>query len=122
MEFETRRQMTLTAIALKRFELRYGHLPVNLRELVPDFLVGLPRDYMTDQPLRYRLKDDGMFVLYSVGEDGRDDGGIPMPGQSSGPLNLYVLKLWEGADAVWPVAATPEEIEAYESKIYGRKR
>ena len=118
MEFETRRQMTLTAIALKRFELRYGHLPVNQRELVPDFLPGLPRDYMTDQPLRYRLKDDGMFVLYSVGVDGHDDGGIPTPGQSSGPLNLYVLKLWEGVDAVWPVAATPEEIEEQELKWY----
>ena len=25
--------------------------------------------------LRYRLKDDGRFLLYSVGCDGKDDGG-----------------------------------------------
>lgn len=115
MQFETRRQMTLTAIALKRFEIRHDHLPDNLSELVPEFLAELPRDYMTDQPLRYRLKVDGNFILYSVGNDGRDDGGNPMS-RPSGSVNVFAIQLWEGADAVWPTAATPEEIKAQELK------
>ena len=109
MQFETRRQMTLTAIALKRFELRHGRLPADLRELVPGFLTGLPRDYMADQPLRYHLNADGTFTLYSVGENGHDDGGNPTRSRSPEFLNPFVLQLWDGRDAVWPQPATTED-------------
>lgn len=100
MQFETRRQMTLTAIALKRFGLQHGRLPADLRELVPEFLTELPRDYMTDQPLRYHLGADGTFRLYSVGNDGRDDGGDPRPTQGK-----RLITIWDGRDAVWPQPA-----------------
>ena len=101
MQFETRRQMTLTAIALKRFELRNGHLPADLRELVPGFLTELPRDYLTDGPLHYRLETNGVFSLYSVGADGRDDGGDPSPIDRK-----RLLTIWDGRDAVWPQPAS----------------
>jgi len=92
----TERQMTLAAIALKRYQLRHGQLPPSLEALVPEFLSTVPYDYMSAKPLRYRLKPDGSYVLYSVGEDGKDDGGDPTltPGASPG--------LWGGRDAVWP--------------------
>jgi hypothetical protein len=95
---ETARQMTLTAIALKRFELRNGHLPSDLASLVPKFLSAPPPDYMSGKTLHYRLRVDGSFLLYSVGEDGKDDRGDPNPpsGKNAG--------LWEGRDAVWPSA------------------
>ena len=32
---------------------------------------------MDGQPLRYRRNADGTFLLYSVGENGKDDGGDP---------------------------------------------
>ena len=97
---EGQRQLTLAAIALKRYQLRQGKWPASLEALVPEFVTAVPYDYMSAQPLRYRLKDDGSYVLYSVGEDGKDDGGDPTPpsGKASG--------LWEGRDAVWPSPAT----------------
>ena len=101
MQFETRRQMTLTVIALKRYDLRHGHLPADLRELVPELLTEPPRDYMTDQPLRYHLGADGTFRLYSVGNDGRDDGGDTNPTQGK-----RLITIWDGRDAVWPQSAS----------------
>jgi hypothetical protein len=101
---ETERQMTLAAIALKRCQLRRGKLPANLEALVPEFLTALPWDYMSGRPLCYRLKEDGSYMLYSVGLDGKDDGGDPTPTPGGAP------SLWGGRDAVWPSpAAEPVE-------------
>jgi hypothetical protein len=96
---ETERQMTIAAIALKRFELRHGKLPPDLASLVPEFLPELPYDCMSGKPLCYRLKPAAGFLLYSVGQDGRDDGGDPNPASSKG------FELWDGRDAVWPSPA-----------------
>jgi hypothetical protein len=52
---ETLRQLTITAIALKRFELRHGKLPRELAELQPEFLTSLPTDYFDGKPVRYKL-------------------------------------------------------------------
>jgi hypothetical protein len=97
---ETQRCLTVSAIALKRYQLRHGTLPANLDALVPDFLPALPVDPMSAVPLRYHLAGEGSFILYSVGEDGMDDGGNPT---SSGPS----LGLWAGRDAIWPSVAEP---------------
>lgn len=104
---ETLRRLTLTAIALKRFQLRHGHFPSALNELVPEFISAVPIDPMNIQPLRYRLNADGTFVLYSVGEDGKDDGGDPTPTNSKSPPDL-----WNARDAVWPVAEESSNIQA----------
>jgi hypothetical protein len=97
---ETERQMTLAAIALKRFQLRHGQLPPSVEALVPELMPAVPYDYMCAEPLRYRLKTDGSYVLYSVGLDGKDDGGDPGLALSATP------GLWGGRDAVWPSPAT----------------
>lgn len=99
VQAETERQMTLTAIALKRYQLRQGKLPPALQALVPEFLAAVPYDYLGSKPLAYRLNPGGGYVLYSTGEDGKDDGGDPNPPQVKSP------GLWEGRDAVWPVPA-----------------
>jgi hypothetical protein len=93
---ETERQMTLAAIALKRFELRQGKPSPSLEALVPELLPIVPYDYMSAKPLCYHLRADGSCLLYSVGEDGKDDGGDPTPPPGTPP------GLWEGRDAVWP--------------------
>ena len=104
IKVETERQMTLAAIALRRSQLRHDKQPPSLEALVPEFLPAVPYDYMSAKPLRYRLKPDGNYVLYSVGLDGKDDGGDPNLAPSATP------GLWGGRDAVWPSPVTePEE-------------
>ena len=97
---ETFRRLTLTAIALERYRLRHGQPPSQLSALVPDFLSAVPNDLMSGEPLRYRRNADASFVLYSVGEDGRDDGG-----DASLSSNTNKPDLWSGKDVVWPAAA-----------------
>jgi hypothetical protein len=101
---ETEKRMTVVAIAVKRYQVRHSKSPASLAELVPEFLTTVPLDCLSGRPFRYRPRADGQFLLYSVGEDGRDDGGDATPA-ATGKLGL-----WEGRDAVWPEPAT--ELEA----------
>jgi len=109
MRAETERSLTVCAIALKRYSLRYGKSPASLDSLVPEFLSSVPTDYMDGKPMKYHLNADGGFTLYSVGEDGKDDGGDT----SMFPNKVHVRVLWERRDFVWPSPALPDEIEAY---------
>lgn len=104
MRQETQRSLMIAVVALKRFQLRFGKFPPNLESLVPEFLATVPVDYMDGQPLRYRPGADGLFVLYSVGLDGKDDGGDPQPAVA---WKAYTT-LWDGRDVVWPRLAPPE--------------
>ncbi|MCO5052240.1 MAG: hypothetical protein M9920_08050 [Verrucomicrobiae bacterium] len=105
---EADRSLCIAAIALKRYSLRHGNYPAKLDALVPEFLSVVPVDYMDGQPIKYRLNTDGSFTLYSVGEDGKDDGGDrSMPEGSKG------RDLWRRKDYVWPAPATPEEVAEY---------
>ncbi len=108
-EFETRREMTVAAIAIERHRLRTGKLPSDLAAVVPEYLPQLPHDWMDGNPLRYHPKADGTFILYSVGADGHDDGGDPKPADRP-----RALSMWDGRDAVWPQPATKAEVAAAE--------
>jgi hypothetical protein len=103
---ETEKNMVLTAIALKRYEFRKDNMPTELSALVPEFLSELPKDWMDGQPLRYKPNADGSFLLYSVGENGRDDGGDPRPETET---TDKFTNIWKGRDAVWPIAVPPEK-------------
>ena len=98
----TLHQMVSAAVALKRYELRHGQLPQSLALLVPEFLAQAPQDCMDGQPLRYRLNGDGSFTLYSVGEDGQDEGGDPSAADSD--KERQNKSPWAGRDWVWPRA------------------
>jgi hypothetical protein len=65
------------ACALERYRLASGHFPEELDALVPQFISKIPNDLLTGGPYTYRRTDDGRFVLYSVGWDEKDDGGVP---------------------------------------------
>jgi hypothetical protein len=109
---ETERRMVVTAIALERYRLQHGEYPAALAELTPAILKSVPIDLMDGKPLRYRKKNDGVFLLYSVGEDGKDDGGDGSPPQ--GYTSSY--KIWyKMRDVVWPMPATVEEVQKYEA-------
>ena len=63
------------ACALERYRLANKQFPEKLDSLAPQFISALPVDVLTGEPYKYRLADDGHFVLYSIGWDEKDDGG-----------------------------------------------
>jgi hypothetical protein len=67
------------ACALERFRLAQGQYPDALDALTPQFIEKLPHDLIDGHPLKYR-RTDGGYLLYSIGWDEKDGGGIP--GQS----------------------------------------
>jgi hypothetical protein len=64
-----------TAIALERYRLVRGAYPESLDALTLQFIAKPPHDVINGQPLHYRLKANGQFILYSVGWNETDDGG-----------------------------------------------
>ena len=65
-----------TAIALERYRLAHGEFPESLDALVPQFVAQVPHDVIGGQPLKYRREANGQFILYSVGWNETDDGGV----------------------------------------------
>jgi hypothetical protein len=107
---QTEANIVTTAIALERYRLAHHTYPGALAKLVPEFVWVVPVDCMDGHDLRYRLNPDGTYLLYSVGEDGVDNGGDPTPEKGKAP------GFFNGKDWVWPRAATAEEVQAYEAE------
>ncbi len=116
-DVEAARRLLVSAIALKRYQLRNGKYPAELNGLVPEFLPRTPLDFMDGKPLRYKMLPDGGFLLYSVGEDGEDNGGDPTPTEPEGSKPRSWLK---GRDMVWPRLATADEISEYFKVMAGK--
>lgn len=90
---------TLTIIAILRYRQDVGSCPEELKELVTaGYLKELPMDSFSDKPLVYKKTDDD-FILYSVGHNFTDDGGV------LGKDKKGEFKLWtdEGDAVFWPV-------------------
>jgi hypothetical protein len=62
--------------------------------------------------LRYRLLPGGSFLLYSIGENGKDDGGNASSKSKRGyePSDWIA---WDSLDWVWPQPATAAEIQYF---------
>jgi hypothetical protein len=106
MSLEAARRIAIAAVALKRYQLRHGTWPADLKTLVPEFLSEVPRDPVDGLPLRYRVNPGGTFTLYSIGDDGVDNGGDA----SRSAMPAYWL---HAHDWVWPQPATPGEIQQF---------
>ena len=66
-----------TAMAVERWRLAHaGALPASLGELVPQYLPAVPEDPLDGKALKYHTRKQG-YVVYSLGEDGIDQGGTP---------------------------------------------
>jgi hypothetical protein len=96
ISWDTHRHLTIAAIALERYRLQHGHYPPALAQLVPAYLPQIPLDPMDGRPLRYRLKPDNDYTLYSVGQNGRDDRGNPA---MHDPTRQF--RPGEGLDILW---------------------
>ena len=73
---QTAADLARTACALERYRLAHGGYPETLNALVPHFIAQVPHDVIGGQPLKYRRTDDGKFILYSIGWNEKDDGGV----------------------------------------------
>jgi hypothetical protein len=75
-----KRKITLLAIALAIYMDDHSRYPRRLAALVPHYVPKIPLDGFSGKPLMYRVTDHGQsFLLYSVGPNGKDDGGKSYP-------------------------------------------
>ena len=75
----TEKRLTALMLACRWYATDHGgKLPDKLDDLVPNYLTAIPADpFGTGSPLLYRTGPDP--VVYSVGENGIDDGGSEQP-------------------------------------------
>jgi hypothetical protein len=107
MTVEACKRIAVAAIALKRYQLKHGQWPEKLVDLSPEFLPSVPLDPVDGRPLRYRRNNDGTYLLYSIGDDGMDDGG------DVSPLRSGFWSWVRARDWVWPQPAAPAEVQNY---------
>jgi hypothetical protein len=65
---------TIVAFALARYRQDNGKYPDKLDALTPKYLPQVPKDLFSGGALLYKPNADG-YLLYSVGVNGKDDGG-----------------------------------------------
>jgi hypothetical protein len=70
-------------VAAVRYRRAEGRWPRSLQELVPKWMAAAPLDPFTGKPMAFLVDDEGV-VVYSVGVDGRDDGGVETPEMNDG--------------------------------------
>jgi hypothetical protein len=87
--------MARIACALERYRRVQGGYPEQLDALAPQFIQKLPHDVINGQPYHYRRTENGRFLLYSVGWNGKDDGGVPDDGRQFSPLKSNGDWVWQ---------------------------
>jgi hypothetical protein len=80
-----------TALEVERYGLaNHNQLPATLQDLVPAFLAAVPADPFDGKLLRYKQLPKG-YLIYSIGEDGVDNGGEAWdPQKKTGDLAFTV--------------------------------
>ena len=80
-------QLLMLRLALRAYQLEYnGAPPRDLRALVPNYIAAVPLDpFGKGAPLRYKT-DGKTYKLWSIGPDGRDDGGKPIAWRKKAPV------------------------------------
>jgi hypothetical protein len=75
---QTRRELAIAALAVKRCQLRHNRLPPTLEALMPEFLSEVPHDFMNGQPLKYKLTTTS-FELHATSD-------LYWPEEAAGPV------------------------------------
>ena len=70
MQFE----LTKLGFALAAYRADHGSYPAKVAELAPKYAPEIPKDLFNDADLHYKPEGKG-YLLYSVGPNGKDDGG-----------------------------------------------
>jgi hypothetical protein len=88
------------AVAMTRFRLDHGAMPARLDDLVPDYLDAVPTDPFDGKPIRLAVKPD-RWIIYSVGPDGVDNGGVEMDKNRKGDV-IFTLRAAGASAATKP--------------------
>lgn len=121
---EARLDTLAAAIALELHKRRQGTYPTELAAIVPEMIPSVPRDPYDNAPIRYALRD-GKPLLYSIGVDRKDNGGVVPPGSAGNATarswrSRAVVERESGTPAgelrvgdwiIWPEPPAPEEKE-----------
>ena len=91
-----RQDAVLLALAIHRFKRSEGEWPTKLDQLKDKWIDRTPIDRLNGMPLSFAIKDDSP-VVYSIGHDGDDDGGVNT--DSSAP---WLDQQGDGDWVLWP--------------------
>jgi hypothetical protein len=95
-------KLTKLAFTLAAYRADHGAYPARLAALVPKYVAAVPKDvFDNDADLHYAREGDG-YLLYSVGINGKDDGGKDYDDRKSG-------EDWDDLVVRMPAAAKPSE-------------
>lgn len=96
----TDRHLAATALALRLYAIDHaGQLPPTLDVLVPAYLPDVPTDAIDGRPIRY---DAARKLIWSVGDNGTDEGGDETPPKPS------QTERWKTADNVVSLVRRPK--------------
>jgi hypothetical protein len=90
-EGKARLRCAVAALAAEDFRLKHGRWPSRPEDLVPEFLPEWPADPIDGKLLRWLRRADGITV-YSIGRDGKDDGGLVPGDRNAGDAGF---RLWD---------------------------
>lgn len=79
-------------LAVERY--RHAHqnaLPDSLNDLVPQYLKAVPADPFDGALLRFKTIPQRGYMVYSIGKDRQDDGGIHKPVQGASKVNYDIV-------------------------------
>ncbi|WP_406701032.1 hypothetical protein V5E97_19790 [Singulisphaera sp. Ch08] len=81
---QTELRLLAATLALRAYRLDHPDEPVppSLDALVPTYLEAIPFDPFSQGPMTFKAQGD-VVRIYSVGPNGRDDGGIASPSRNS---------------------------------------
>lgn len=92
----TERQIDMTselfhlAFSLATYRAERKQFPNQLADLIPKYAPSIPTDLFSEKPVIYRKTEKG-YVLYSVGRNGIDDGGVEVNGDN--PLADIIIEV-----------------------------
>lgn len=78
VKMQMRLDLQPVALAIAAYRLEHDQFPPDLHALVPAYLDSLPTDFATGELPVYRVKD-GAAIVYSLGTDLEDGGGVDDP-------------------------------------------
>ncbi len=96
---EAQVKLLMLALALRAYRLEHGRFPNRLTVLTPEYLSRIPADPFNDGPDFHYLNKGSSYLLYSIGPDGKDDGGTPIVDRSPAKP-LYIVRFDSRGDIV----------------------